>query len=258
MSLVKAKDIPFETLCLEKRLEFVKELKRVLGREQRVVTATVDLYTDLIEDILFDVCLDVHKDIVMGIERETDGKEVEGGRGKGPRPARQRGLRTRSTDRAVVAMENPEEENAEEENAENAEKHETKANEPADLHAMSPRARKRPSATSTRGQTARKRMDKIEGTDRKDSKDQPPTMEELVKEAALHYGSATHLGVQMSGSKGAVDMFGNMIQPVALEQVTCPSCTRKVSSGRFALHLEKCMGGGRQGSRGSTVKYWED
>jgi hypothetical protein len=49
-----------------------------------------------------------------------------------------------------------------------------------------------------------------------------------------------------SGSKGAVDMFGNMIQPVSLDLVDCPNCARKVSSGRFAPHLEKCMGGGRQ------------
>ena len=75
---------------------------------------------------------------------------------------------------------------------------------------------------------------------------EPQSVEELVKQAALHYGSATILGVQMSGSKGAVDMFGNMIQPVALDHVLCPNCERKVSSGRFAPHLEKCMGGGRQ------------
>ncbi|KAL4532368.1 hypothetical protein Ndes2437B_g02775 [Nannochloris sp. 'desiccata'] len=50
------------------------------------------------------------------------------------------------------------------------------------------------------------------------------------------------LGVQMSGSKGAVDMFGNQVQPIALDQVSCPVCRRQVAAGRFAPHLEKCMG----------------
>jgi len=48
-----------------------------------------------------------------------------------------------------------------------------------------------------------------------------------------------------------VDMFGNMIQPVSLDLVVCPNCARKVSSGRFAPHLEKCMGGGRQSHKAS-------
>jgi hypothetical protein len=62
----------------------------------------------------------------------------------------------------------------------------------------------------------------------------------------------TLLGVQMAGSKGAVDMFGNHIPAIALDQVACPICRRHVASGRFAPHLEKCMGKGRQASRAAA------
>lgn len=49
--------------------------------------------------------------------------------------------------------------------------------------------------------------------------------------------------------KGLVDVFGNQVPPIALDQVLCPNCGRKVAAGRFAPHLEKCMGRGRQASR---------
>ena len=70
-----------------------------------------------------------------------------------------------------------------------------------------------------------------------------PSMEEIVKQAALHYGSASMLGVQMRGSKGAVDMFGNEIEPVAKDVVACMNCGRRVAAGRFASHLDKCLNG---------------
>ena len=57
------------------------------------------------------------------------------------------------------------------------------------------------------------------------------------------------LGVQVAGGKGAVDIFGNQVQPVALDQVSCPNCGRPMAAGRFAPHLEKCMGRGRHGSQ---------
>jgi len=76
----------------------------------------------------------------------------------------------------------------------------------------------------------------------------------MIEKAALHFGTPNMLGVQMNGSKGAVDMFGNSIQPVALEQVDCPNCDRKIAAGRFAPHLEKCMGGGRQASRAAAAR----
>ncbi|GAB4813058.1 hypothetical protein N2152v2_000104 [Parachlorella kessleri] len=49
--------------------------------------------------------------------------------------------------------------------------------------------------------------------------------------------------------RGLVDVFGNQVPPIALDQVSCPNCGRKVAAGRFAPHLEKCMGRGRQASR---------
>ena len=165
MSLVKAKDIPHETLALQKRIEFVKDLKACLNDDSKLVTATVKLYSELIDDIINDVCLAVHRDIVLGIEDSGRGDwEEEGG-------------------------------------------------------------------------TQKKRA--------RDGEEEDP--DALLEKAALHYGTPKMLGVQMGGSKGAMDMFGNMIQPVALDQVSCPSCGRKIASGRFAPHLEKCMGlGGRQ------------
>ncbi|KAL4447178.1 hypothetical protein ABPG77_007211 [Micractinium sp. CCAP 211/92] len=51
-----------------------------------------------------------------------------------------------------------------------------------------------------------------------------------------------------------VDVFGNVVPPIALDQVACPSCNRKVAAGRFAPHLEKCMGRGRQASRNANKR----
>ncbi|WPT16132.1 SAGA-associated factor 11 [Picochlorum sp. SENEW3] len=163
MALVKAKDIPHETLALQKRIEFVKDLKACLNDDSKLVTETVKLYSELIDDIINDVCLAVHRDIVLGIEDSSRGDREH-------------------------------------------------------------------------GETTKKRA--------RDGEEDPDA---LLEKAALHYGTPKMLGVQMGGSKGARDMFGNMIQPVALDQVSCPSCGRKIASGRFAPHLEKCMGlGGRQ------------
>jgi hypothetical protein len=61
------------------------------------------------------------------------------------------------------------------------------------------------------------------------------------------------LGVQVAGGKAAIDMFGNQVAPVALDHVSCPSCYRAMAAGRFAVHLEKCMGRGRQASRGANA-----
>jgi hypothetical protein len=46
-----------------------------------------------------------------------------------------------------------------------------------------------------------------------------------------------------------IDVFGNIIQPIALDPVICPNCTRKIAAGRFAPHLDKCTGRGRLASR---------
>ena len=45
-----------------------------------------------------------------------------------------------------------------------------------------------------------------------------------------------------------VDVFGNVPTKKQLECV-CPNCQRNLAASRFAPHLEKCMGMGRNSSR---------
>lgn len=45
-----------------------------------------------------------------------------------------------------------------------------------------------------------------------------------------------------------VDVFGSSNSKKAIE-CTCPNCNRQVAASRFAPHLEKCMGMGRNSSR---------
>ena len=45
-----------------------------------------------------------------------------------------------------------------------------------------------------------------------------------------------------SGSKYVVDIFGQSHPAVANEIFACMNCGRSVIAGRFAPHLEKCMG----------------
>jgi hypothetical protein len=213
-ALVKPKDIPFETQCLEKRLLFIKNLKECLGKESRVVTATVDLYSELIEDILQDVCVDVHRDVMTHtpVEDPSDEftistltKETTG-----------RGMRK---DRGAMMEQNTEGGGQQSKRPRHGEDDDTAGDVETE----------------------------------KEMSGEEEIMKKMLAKAAIHYGSANMLGIQMSGSKGAVDMFGNMIQPVALDQVACPKCDRKISSGRFAPHLEKCMGGGRLAGRTSKL-----
>ena len=48
--------------------------------------------------------------------------------------------------------------------------------------------------------------------------------------------------------KPGVDVFGNFPAKKQLE-CTCPNCQRNLAASRFAPHLEKCMGMGRNSSR---------
>jgi hypothetical protein len=50
----------------------------------------------------------------------------------------------------------------------------------------------------------------------------------------------------LPGSKGYTDVFGQSHPPSATEPVACQKCGRKVQAGKFAYHLEKCLGKGRQ------------
>ncbi|KAK9822739.1 hypothetical protein WJX74_002070 [Apatococcus lobatus] len=48
---------------------------------------------------------------------------------------------------------------------------------------------------------------------------------------------------------GVIDVFGQLIPPVPDDRVQCPVCESSVAAGRFAHHLEKCMGVGRSNRR---------
>lgn len=72
-------------------------------------------------------------------------------------------------------------------------------------------------------------------------------------DAAMVITSPVTKGVQSSGgTKRSMDMFGNHIQGTAVDLVTCPLCHHRKAAGKFAIHLEKCMGLGRQAGRAAT------
>ncbi|KAK4275132.1 hypothetical protein QN277_018266 [Acacia crassicarpa] len=58
--------------------------------------------------------------------------------------------------------------------------------------------------------------------------------------------------------KYVVDIFGQTHPPVASEIFECMNCGRAIAAGRFAPHLEKCMGKGRKArtkvTRSSTAQ----
>lgn len=204
-AMVKPKDIPFETQCLEKRLMFIKNLKNCLREESRLVTTTVELYSELIDDILQDVCVDVHRDVTTQMHYADPSEEYN--------RSSKEASSTRGLGKGGGIL----------------------------------------SEKASEGGQHSKRRRRADDTIPHKEEEEEETMETMLAKAAIHYGSANMLGIQMSGSKGAVDMFGNMIQPVSLDQVACPNCERKISSGRFAPHLEKCMGGGRLAGRSSKL-----
>ncbi|GMI84046.1 hypothetical protein like AT5G58575 [Hibiscus trionum] len=49
-----------------------------------------------------------------------------------------------------------------------------------------------------------------------------------------------------TNSKYVVDIFGQTHPSVATEIFECINCGRSIAAGRFAPHLEKCMGKGRK------------
>ncbi|XP_071689994.1 SAGA-associated factor 11 isoform X2 [Rutidosis leptorrhynchoides] len=55
-----------------------------------------------------------------------------------------------------------------------------------------------------------------------------------------------------ANSKYVVDIFGQTHPPVASEIFDCMNCGRSIVAGRFAPHLEKCMGKGRKARVKST------
>lgn len=69
--------------------------------------------------------------------------------------------------------------------------------------------------------------------------------EELRAWAARDHPGAEEGGGAVGGgggNKGVVDVFGQVLPAVAADLVDCMNCGRPVAAGRFAPHLEKCMG----------------
>ncbi|XP_011090897.1 SAGA-associated factor 11 isoform X2 [Sesamum indicum] len=55
-----------------------------------------------------------------------------------------------------------------------------------------------------------------------------------------------------ANGKYVVDIFGQTHPPIANEIFECMNCGRAIMAGRFAPHLEKCMGKGRKARLKST------
>lgn len=71
----------------------------------------------------------------------------------------------------------------------------------------------------------------------------PPPVDQAARAVATPQGTPVeHLG-------GLLDVFGHVHDSVATDQIPCMHCGRMVVAGRFAIHLEKCLGKGRQASR---------
>ena len=52
------------------------------------------------------------------------------------------------------------------------------------------------------------------------------------------------------GDKSGLDIYGNRVDGSDSSHVVeCPCCKKSLAAVRFAPHLEKCMGMGRQSSR---------
>jgi SAGA-associated factor 11 len=55
-----------------------------------------------------------------------------------------------------------------------------------------------------------------------------------------------------------VDVFGQAHNAIALEVVECLNCGRKLAAGRYAPHLEKCLGRGRTSARATSRRQSKD
>ncbi|XP_068495293.1 SAGA-associated factor 11 isoform X2 [Phaseolus vulgaris] len=81
--------------------------------------------------------------------------------------------------------------------------------------------------------------------------------EELKLSAQARVRVADPSNSSEANGKYVVDIFGQTHPPVANEIFQCMNCGRSIMAGRFAPHLEKCMGKGRKArlkvTRSSTV-----
>ncbi|KAB1225733.1 Ataxin-7-like protein 3 [Morella rubra] len=70
--------------------------------------------------------------------------------------------------------------------------------------------------------------------------------EELKLSAQARVKVADPSNSSEANSKYVVDIFGQTHPPVANDIFECMNCSRSIMAGRFAPHLEKCMGKGRK------------
>ena len=62
------------------------------------------------------------------------------------------------------------------------------------------------------------------------------------------------LGLEIVDQPG-VDIFGQVFNQWKNKECVCPNCNRSIAASRFAPHLEKCMGMGRNSSRIANRRY---
>ncbi|KAI3459322.1 hypothetical protein Pfo_015985 [Paulownia fortunei] len=72
----------------------------------------------------------------------------------------------------------------------------------------------------------------------------------LSAEARARASDPSHSGE--ANGKYVVDIFRQTHPPIANEIFECMNCGRSIMAGRFAPHLEKCMGKGRKARLKST------
>ncbi len=54
-----------------------------------------------------------------------------------------------------------------------------------------------------------------------------------------------------------VDIFGQVYNQWKNKECVCPNCSRSIAASRFAPHLEKCLGMGRNSSRIANRRYYD-
>ncbi|BBN19324.1 hypothetical protein Mp_8g09670 [Marchantia polymorpha subsp. ruderalis] len=67
----------------------------------------------------------------------------------------------------------------------------------------------------------------------------------LAHQARTFVGDSGSIGNE-NGNKHTIDVFGQTHPTIANETFECLNCGRPIVAGRFAPHLEKCMGKGRK------------
>lgn len=63
----------------------------------------------------------------------------------------------------------------------------------------------------------------------------------LAHQARTMVGDSGAIGTE-TGNKHTIDVFGQTHPTIANETFDCMNCGRPIVAGRFAPHLEKCMG----------------